>query len=345
MNPLHPLADGEAVAAGFKKQIPISWGALALAFLIVPTLPRWVLLGIAPWLGTIAYYVHGDGRRTAFANLAAAFPGRFDQVELERTVRACYRSWARTYLDQFWTRRITEENYREYTTYHLPDSQGLEEARKTGAIWMMPHYGNFEWGANNVAFLGFHYTAIAQDFKNERLTDIFRQNREFHGHQLIPQEKAMLKLLRVLRRGGNAAFLPDLTVRPSQAATIIKVFGLKASVTILGAFLVKRTGVPVLTGLCFPCHDGTYFVEGLPALRFSEEATAQEIAQACWDAVEPKIAAHPEHWLWMYKHFRFRPANDAEAERYPFYAHRSRAFNKLESTVESGAQEASLVGD
>jgi hypothetical protein len=27
LNPLHPLADGEAVAAGFKKQIPISFKA------------------------------------------------------------------------------------------------------------------------------------------------------------------------------------------------------------------------------------------------------------------------------------------------------------------------------
>jgi lauroyl/myristoyl acyltransferase len=191
--------------------------------------------------------------------------------------------------------------------------------------------------------MGFQYTAIAQDFKNERLTSIFRSNREFHGHQIIPQDKAMLKLLRLLRRGGNAAFLPDLTVPPSQAATIIRVFGLKASVTVLGAFLVKRTGVPVLTGLTFPCDDGTYVVKGLPPLHFSPDATALEIAQACWDAVEPGIAARPEHWLWMYKHFRYRPSDEAEAERYPPYAHRSRSFNKLEAAIASGTQEAALA--
>ena len=323
----------------------IEWAALATAFRVIPSLPRWVLLALAPWLGTIAFYVHGDGRRTAFANLQAAFPGRFDQVELERIVRTCYRSWARTYLDQFWTSRITAENYRDFTTYQLLGHDVMEASRQTGAIWMMPHYGNFEWGANNVAFMDFHYTAIAQDFKNERLTAIFRQNREFHGHQMIPQDKAMLKLLRVLRRGGHAAFLPDLTVPPSQAATIIQVFGLKASVTVLGAFLVKRTGVPVFTGITLPCADGTYFILGLPALSFPPEATARQIAQACWDTVEPIIAAHPEHWLWMYKHFRYRPADDAEALRYPPYAHRSRSFNKLEASVASGAQEAALAGE
>jgi lauroyl/myristoyl acyltransferase len=116
-------------------------------------------------------------------------------------------------------------------------------------------------------------------------------------------------------------------------------------VTVLGAFLVKRTGVPVFTGITLPCADGTYFILGLPALSFPPEATARQIAQACWDTVEPIIAAHPEHWLWMYKHFRYRPADETEALRYPPYAHRSRSFNKLEASVASGAQEAALAGE
>jgi hypothetical protein len=77
-------------------------------------------------------------------------------------------------------------------------------------------------------------------------------------------------------------------------------------------------------------------------MKFPPETSARQIAQACWDAVEPLIAAHPEHWLWMYKHFRFRPGDEAEACRYPFYAHRSRAFNQLETAEASGAREAVL---
>jgi len=319
------------------------WAALAGAFRLVPKLPRVVLLALAPVLGTLGFYVHGEGRRVAFSNLAAAFPGRFDEVEAERIVKACYRSWARTYLDQFWTSRLTAENYRDYTTYHVPDPEALEATRTTGAIWMMPHYGNFEWGANNICFLGHHYTAIAQDFKNPRLTAIFRRNREFHGHQIIPQDKAMLRLLRVLRRGGNAAFLPDLTVPPSQAATVIRVFGLKASVTALGAFLVHRAGVPVMTGVTFPCADGTYHVHGLPVLRFPENATVRDIAQACWDQVEPWIAARPEHYLWMYKHFRYLPAEASTSGRYPTYANPHPAFDRLDAAVESGTADPSVA--
>lgn len=307
------------------------WLALAAAFRVIPAIPRGVLRVVAPILGTLAFFVHGDGRRTSFANLSAAFPGRFTEAETERIVRKCYRSWAQTYLDQFWTKRLTAENHRDYFTYDFEDPTAFDAVRESGAIWMMPHYGNFEWGAESLSFFGIRYTAIAQDFKNPRLTAIFIKNREHLGHQIIPQEKSMLKLLRVLNKGGHAAFLPDLTVPPGQAATVIEVFGLKVSVTVLGAFLVKRTELPVISGYVLPLENGRYLGYCFAPLRFSADATVQEIAQACWDKVEPVIAARPEHWLWMYKHFRFRPMEGGE--RYPAYSNTSKAFEKLVATA------------
>jgi hypothetical protein len=60
-------------------------------------------------------------------------------------------------------------------------------------------------------------------------------------------------------------------------------------------------------------------------------ATATEIAQLCWDTFEPVIRRNPAPWLWMYKHWRFRPA---ESERkYPFYANESVQFEKLKKRL------------
>lgn len=311
----------------------LEWIALEGVFHLVPRCPRPLLLGFAKILGTIGFWANGEGRRTAMANLAAAFPGRWTDDEIEAVVRKCYRSWARTYLDQFWTRNVTAENYHDFMTYEVVDPEGFERLREEGAVCQTPHYGNFEWGAAGVAFLGIKYTAIAQDFKNPRLTDIFRVNREHWGHTLVPQEKAFLKLMRELRRGGHVGFLPDLTVAPTQAATIIKFFGLKVSVTLLGPVLLKRTGRGVLTGLIFPFPDGTYHGLQLEPREFDGEMSEQEIAQACWDVCEPYITKYPEHWLWMYKYFRYRPADDAEIGRYPHYANRSKKFDRLEAEL------------
>ena len=55
--------------------------------------------------------------------------------------------------------------------------------------------------------------------------------------------------------------------------------------------------------------------------------THQQIAQACWNSFEPYVRKNPAPWLWMYKHWRYRPAN---AERpYPFYAHVYEAFDEI----------------
>lgn len=284
---------------------------------------------VAFGLGGLGFYFHVDGRRTAFENLRAAFPGRWTDDQIEDLVLKCYRSWAQTYLDQFWTRRLNSENGSQYIHYETLDE--VMELSKSGGILMTPHYGNFEWMAAGLGLHGLHYTAIAQDFKNPRLTDIFKKNREFLGHQLVPQERAMLKLLRVLKKGGISAFLPDLTVPPGDTATIIKMFGMKVSVTVLGAFLSKRTGLPVMTGVCMPLDDGRYSALSDKMMRFSPDQSEQEIAQKCWDSVEKVIAARPEHYLWMYKHFRFRPKEDGE--RYPSYANRSKKFDKLEAGI------------
>jgi len=54
--------------------------------------------------------------------------------------------------------------------------------------------------------------------------------------------------------------------------------------------------------------------------------THQQIAQACWNSFEPYVRKNPAPWLWMYKHWRYRPAN---ADRpYPFYVRASRSFEK-----------------
>src|SRR5256885_6037399 len=58
---------------------------------------------------------------------------------------------------------------------------------------------------------------------------------------------------------------------------------------------------------------------------FSSDASLQQIAQAGWDAFEPHVRANPAPWLWMYKHWRYRPGSEPR-EQYPFYANFSEDF-------------------
>jgi lauroyl/myristoyl acyltransferase len=105
-------------------------------------------------------------------------------------------------------------------------------------------------------------------------------------------------------------------------------FGRKLCVTSLQAELARRTGAPISMAFGRPAPDGRLIVKILPRKRFPREATLREITQWCYDRLEEEARAHPELWLWSYKHWRYLPKDEPEPARYPFYANPSGWFEK-----------------
>src|SRR6266403_2154408 len=140
-------------------------------------------------------------------------------------------------------------------------------------------------------------------------------------------ERSLVRLYKVLRRKGTTALLVDLTVPPSQGAVAIDCFGLKTSVTSAHAWLHERSGAPIIPAHCEPLPGGRYRVVFHPKIDNTPGMTHQQIAQACWNSFEPYVRKNPAPWLWMYKHWRYRPANPDLP--YPFYANFLRPFEDI----------------
>lgn len=297
----------------------------------VPKLSRRGVLLLASVAGRVGYWVDARGRTAGRENLRVAFPEK-DPVWREAVLRASYGSFARTMLDLFWGVNLTAENWRRHVDMEPDEHDLVRRVGATGAIWCCPHFSNFEWTALVMPWWGIPMTVVAQDFKNPALTPIFAAARGHSGHTMISSEGAMLRLFKNLKRGGHSSFLCDLTVPPDQAATVVRAFGLKMSTTQLHAALAQRTGRPVIPVMILPRPDGTYEHKIWPAQTFSPEQPAHQIAQHLWDFFEPVIRQHPEGWLWMYKHFRYLPA-DTGGREYPAYANRSKTFDELERRI------------
>ena len=306
------------------------FGVRALYFSI-PLLPRKAAHVLGRGLGSLACAVDKRGRSTAIENLTLIFGDEKNAEEIRDLARDSYRSFAQTVVDQFWSRRLNEENYLDYCELEVDDMEAVEAAQETGAIWVTPHYGNFEWIALLMGFRGYKFTIVAQNFKNVGITDLYKKNREVSGHEVIAQRGAIRRLLQNLKKGGHAAFLTDLTIKPSKPATIIECFGKKTCVTAIHTELMKRTGLPVIPGICIPKPDGTYLVRGFAPLEFGPDDTEQTIAQKCWNVFEPVIREYPAPWLWMYKHWRYIPQGE-EAD-YPSYSRKNDAFNQVRERV------------
>lgn len=305
----------------------LEWLALRLAVKLVPLLSRKACFRLGQTLGALMSIFDRHRYRVALNNLEVAFGNQLSVEGRRKIARESFQHFARTMLDLLWSPGLTLENFSRYI-----ELQNFEEtARGTGpersVIFACYHYSNFEWLSLASGFLGLTSTIIMQEFKNSLLDPIFKKLREQSGHELIPRERGLVRLYKVLRRRGRTALLVDLTVPPSQGAVVIDCFGLKTSVTSAHAWLHEQTGVPIIPAHCEPLPDGRYRLVFHPMIDVAVGMTHQQIAQACWNSFEPYVHKNPAPWLWMYKHWRYRPVN---ADRpYPFYANALGPFEKI----------------
>ena len=289
---------------------------LLAATKIIPMLSRKACVRLARVLGALMSILDRRGRKVAISNLEVAFGDALSATQRKEIARESFQHFARTMLDLLWSPRLTAQNFSEYI-----ELENLEETQRYGPersiLIACYHYSNFEWLSLASGFLDLRGTIISQEFKNSLLDPIFRKLREQSGHELIPRQGGIVRLYKVLRRKGRTALLVDLTLHPKMPSVAIDCFGLKTNVTSAHAWLSEQTGTPIIPAHTQPLPNGRYRLVFHPKIETAGR-TYQQVAQACWNSFEPYVRKNPAPWLWMYKHWRHRPA---DADRpYPFYA-------------------------
>src|SRR5947207_3820202 len=193
----------------------LAWLALLLATNLIPLLPRKACLHLARVLGALMSTFDRHRYSVALNNLEVAFGDQLSIQERRKITRESFQHFARTMVDLLWSPRLTPENFSRYI-----ELENLEEtARGIGPersiMIACYHYSNFEWLSLACGFVDLKGTIISQEFKNSLLDPVFKNLREQSGHELIPRERGLVRLYKVLRRKGRTALLVDLTVPPS----------------------------------------------------------------------------------------------------------------------------------
>ncbi len=292
------------------------WAVRLLPFL-------WLSKASKP-LGAVVYLFDARGREVAMQNLDAAFGESRTLTEKRRIAMASYQTFARTMLGLFWSPNLTEAVVQKYfTTRGLPGAPIGQPC-----IYVSLHSSNYEWLGQTTSFYCGPGIIVAQKLKNPLLGPYFDWLRSSTGNQIIPQERAIALMLKHLKAGGYFCAAVDLNLDPREASVIIDEFnGLKTCVTKIHAALALHTGAKIVPAECRPRGDGGYEMFYFDALEYPPDATPEDIAQLCWNALEPRIRNHPETWLWSYKHWRFRP-DESGATRYPQYSNTAKRFDR-----------------
>jgi lauroyl/myristoyl acyltransferase len=305
----------------------LEWLAVTAVAKFIPLLSRKACYEIGQSIGALAARFDKRNHRVALSNLEAAFGDALSPAQRGEIARESYQHFARTVVDLFWSPSLTRENYSRYI--EVVNLEVVQEAMKTGSgiIFACFHYSNFEWVAIAANFFGIQSALIAQEFKNPLLDKIFVSLRRSSGQTVIPRDGGVIRLFKTLKRGEHVAILTDLTIPAQFPTVVIDCFGMKTSVTFAHAWAHRRAGATIINVHCEPLPGGRYRIVFHPRIEFAPEASFQEMAQACWDRFEPFVLANPVPWLWMYKHWRYRPLAP-DARSYPFYANISQDFER-----------------
>ncbi len=297
----------------------------------LPHVPHELVRVLADFLGYAVFAFDVKGRQVALANLEVVFGNAMPEPERERVAMASYRNFALTMLELFWGQGLSKTRFEEMTIVS-GFREVLEEAaaQDRGIAFLLPHFANWEWAALTFAQIEGCASIVAQDFKNPLLTPLFAEMRRHGRHRLLSQDRAMLKLLRCVRRKEVVAVLPDLNLSPEEGGIVVQVFEpnpVEICVTPIQAVLGLRGHALLVPVEVDRLEDGRLSVCAMPPLDFSEMSSTEEIVRGTWGVYEARIRRKPELWLWAYKHFRFRPENPTRA--YPFYARPHPGFELL----------------
>ena len=290
---------------------------------VVPRLPRQLIVAMAKLFGSAAYYLDGTRRRIGQANLDIAFGDSKSTDEKRKILKSSFRSFAGTLFDILWFTHNSTARLQKYV--NIDDKTSALICRDEPQILITGHLGNWETGGQAIAAYGVPIHSIAAPLQNPRVEALFTPNRKLTGQQIIHKEGAIRAMLRVLSKGEKVSLLMDQNTKPSDGGVFTPFFGLPVLVSTGPAAIALRTGAKLVFGYCIPRENGTYRLlvmdslpverhEGKPNQEAVDTLTARILSKA-----EEATRLYPEHWMWMYKRWKYIPS-DYDRKNFPWYA-------------------------
>ena len=172
---------------------------------------------------------------------------------------------------------------------------------------------------------GFPLHSVAKPLKNLAVDELFIEARRRTGQNIIPRRGAVRGMFKAINRGEKVALVLDQNTRENEGGRFYPFFGLPVLVATAAAGLAIKTNTDIFIGMLTPQPNGNYVgdygriisIESYQDMEFEQAVDA--LTSEVTTALETFLREKPGHWLWMYKRWKYIPAND-DARRYPFYS-------------------------
>ena len=255
-------------------------------------LPEVLVYAVADGVARLLYRKGGPTRDRISRNLRRVVP----EADLDRAVRAAFRSYARYWVEAFRAADIAPDVIDARTTTegfeHL--DAALELGR--GVVVLLAHHGSWDTAARWAETHNYHLAVVAEVVRPRALFRKFVKLREDIGMEVVPLQRNTTmtgRLAEVARANHLVGLLTDrdLTGR----APVVRFFGEDARIPIGPVVVSTRTGAPVVPITMIQRPGRRWHLKVLPAVDLEGHDTAAA-SQRIAGALEDLIRCAPEQW-------------------------------------------------
>jgi KDO2-lipid IV(A) lauroyltransferase len=220
-------------------------------------------------------------------------------AELERTVDAAFRSYARYWVETLRVPKPGIEAIRSRTTAEGLDNLARHLDAGRGVIFVTPHLGSWDIAGGWLASHGWRVLAIAEELQPPELFELFCRLRRAVGIEVFPLGKASSAraLLAGLREGAALGLVADRDI--SGAGIEVEFFGEKTYLPTGPAVMAMRTGAPIAAGALLQRPGGRYhgvILDPIEVEPTRDPASVRQITERVARDLETLIQRDPGQW-------------------------------------------------
>ncbi len=246
-------------------------------------------------------------RRTAYTNLAFAFPER-DAAWRASIVDGVYRSIGRLVVSFARLPRIDKGNVGDWIRYEGFEHYERAKARGKGVLFATGHLGNWELSAFAHALMTEKMNIVVRPLDSPQVDDLVETRRALSGNTLLSKRDFARSILHALRDNEPVGILVDQNSAGDNAA-FVPFFGKQACTNLTFAKLAARSGAAVIPGFAlWNEQEHRYVLRFYPEVEITGDAV--EDTARIQLSVESAIREYPDQWLWIHRRWKTRPEGE-----------------------------------
>lgn len=252
------------------------------------------------------YHLSLKHRIITISNLARAFPEK-KISEIIKISKAVYRHLGLVAAETFEIPELTRANISKLVDIDTLDENLLRLPGDGPLILFTGHHGNWELLAATLALLARPVAVIYRPLDSVLLENLLAWIRTSKGNEVLPKERAMLPIVRRLRKGEVVGILIDQNMA-WQEGVFVDFFGQPACTTDGLALVALRSDIPVVPAFMVRTPSGTYrlIVENpVPVIKTGDKNRDVIInTQNFTRVIEDIVRKYPEQWLWIHQRWK-----------------------------------------